>query len=125
MAVRLYYVPVVIEEGESLTVAPAHVAGNEVVGIYVPDDWTAASITFQEGGGLVPDDSGDAYGFQVLEDADGTALEVAATAGRRVQLPPGALSGCEKLHLRSGTPDAPVAQTGGDKTLVLICRKYD
>lgn len=124
MGVRLNYVPVTIPVGASISVEPGHVAGLEVVGVYVPADWTAAKITFQEGGGAKPDGSGT-FAFVDVEDAAGTVLELTATAGRRVQIPPGALSGCENLHIRSGTPSAPVAQLTADKTVVLICRRYE
>lgn len=80
-----------------------------IVAIVVPDEWTAANITFLASNRV------DGT-FDPVYDAAGTELEVTAAASRHIVLAPDSTRSFRFLKLRSGTAGTPVNQ-GADRTL--------
>lgn len=84
-----------------------------LVGIVMPDAWTAASLTFQA--------SNDGVTFTNLYTASGTEVTVTADVSRWIALDPSDFAGIAWLKVRSGTAGTAVNQ-GGDRVLTLIAR---
>lgn len=109
---------VAIESGASLS-DDVEINGN-LVGLVVPENWTAASMTFQAA--FLPTDTFE----DVYDDALGTALErtidganIPASGGRFLALSLNDWLGLRRLKIRSGTSAAPVNQ-GGRRVITLI-----
>lgn len=85
-----------------------------IVGIYMPADWTAASLTFAAA--LSEDGT-----FNPVYDQDGTELTVAADADRYIVLNPADFAGIRFMKIRSGTSGSAVTQ-GGARVLEVITR---
>ena len=100
---------VVIENGASLSGA-VDLGGRKLVGIIMPDAWTAASLTFQ----------GSVDGTNFFNVYDGTterALVVAANYYSALAI--GDWVGFRWVKLRSGTAGTPVNQAGA-RTITLV-----
>lgn len=80
------------------------------VGIAMPAAWTAANLTFEEGG------DGDSY------DSAGIELTAVAAVNRHITLDPIEFAGFRSISIRSGTTGVPVNQ-GGDREVILLVRK--
>ena len=86
-----------------------------LVGIIVPNGWTAANLTFQA--------SEDDQNFFELQNNSGTAMTVTVplTTGCYIALDPTQWRGVSNIKVRSGTSGALVAQ-GSQMALTLVCR---
>lgn len=99
---------VVIANGASLS-DPIRLAGNVLAGVHMPAAWTAASLTFQV--------SNDGTTWRNLFDAEGTEVEVVATAGVAIILDTSSFLPWRHMRIRSGTSALPVNQ-GADRTII-------
>lgn len=110
----LYGGTTTIESGASLTAA-IDLGHGTLVEIRMPDEWTAADLTF---------DSGGLDGSSYLPIYDGgTERTVEVDADRAVRLTPADWAGIRYLKIRSGTGASPVNQ-GAERTLTLVTRPF-
>ncbi|MGH6684031.1 MAG: hypothetical protein ACRECA_08960 [Pseudolabrys sp.] len=107
---------------QTATIAPGASLSGEallgektLVGIIVPNGWTAANLTFQ----ATPDDTN----FYELQNAAGTAMTVTVplTTGCFIAVDPTQWRGITGIKVRSGTSGSPVNQTGG-ASITLVTR---
>ena len=104
---------VVIQSGQSLSAA-IDLAEQRLHRINVPGNWTTAGMTFQ-----VSHD--DVTYYDLYNESGEYALAAgAAVAGKSVVVDAQVFFGARYLKIRSGTAGAPVAQTGGNKTITLV-----
>lgn len=111
----LEFVPITIQSGQSVA-EPLDLRGQSVCGIYMPDGWDAANLTFQA--------SRDDSTWQDVYRVDGTSeysLTVAANRYIPVDMP--TMWGIRFLRLRSGTSGTPVVQTA-DRTLYVARKPF-
>lgn len=85
----------------------ANIGQKTLVGIFIPANWTTASLSFQASpdGGVT---------FAELDDATATAIAIASVTGGAalyVTLDPTKWRGIQCIKVRSGTAAAPVNQT--------------
>jgi len=131
---RLLFVDVVIPNGQSLSDA-APLRSRVLKGMILPSGWTTADITFQAAKPVDPvvpagtpaptAEFLDVYGdmdIPVQVDVSGSSryIVLSTYVGVVNRGWADALAGVDLLKVRSGTPAAPVAQTGGDKRVTLI-----
>lgn len=103
-----------IANGEAVSNAlPVHM--RHVVGIQMPADWTAASLTFQG--------SADGQTYYNLYDPFGAEVTVQAADDRFIMIPPAGLGGMIYLKVRSGTSGTPVNQ-GAERALKVMVRSF-
>lgn len=108
--------PAVIAAGQSLSAAVS-LGALTLVGISMPATWTVAALTFQ-----VSPDGGTTW--QELFNDAGAEISITAAAGQfiiPVADPSYLWRGINMVKVRSGTPSAPVVQTGG-ATINLVTR---
>ena len=111
---QLKKINVVITSGTSLSAVADLSDGGmwEVVGIVMPDTWTAANLTFQSALDVT---------YQNVYKEDGTEYTVTAAASRNIGLDPVMFRHAAKLKIRSGTSGSAVNQTA-DRTVTLLLR---
>ena len=102
-----------IANGASLTSA-IQLDRNTVLGIGIPDPWTAADLSFQG--------SMDNSTFYDMRNAAGSELVVPVTAGDWIAFDPDDLRSPLYIKIRSGTSAAPVNQGGARVLDVAIGR---
>ena len=102
-----------IPNGEALTSA-INLDRNTMLGIGIPDPWTAAVLTFQA--------SMDNSTFYDMRNAEGTEFEVPVTAGDWIAFHPDDFRSPLYVKIRSGTSAAPVNQ-GADRELAIAIGK--
>lgn len=89
--------------------------GMTMVAIQMPDDWDAASLTFQG--------SDDAAGpFTDIYSTSGTEFAVTAAASRWIPLDPTDFYSVRYLKIRSGTAAIPVAQSPARELRVITAK---
>jgi hypothetical protein len=107
-------IPVTIAAGASLS-NPALIGDHTLVGIYIPANWTTASLSFQ-----ISFDEG--VTFHNLYDDSGTEVNLTPTMSFLPQyfaLSPDPFGGIVLICVRSGTQGSPVVQvTAAPLTLV-------
>lgn len=99
----------VIANGESLT-EDINLAGNVLVGIYIPVGFTGTTISFAI--------SADGVTWFNMYVADGTEALATVAPGRYVTLDSNSFLGGRWLRVRSGPSAAPTNQSG-DSTITL------
>jgi hypothetical protein len=109
----LIEVPVTIKNGTSLSDAEVNLGAYRLVGVRMPDDWTAAAITF-----TAKDSHGDWY---KVVDGGGTELSIATPAKQTVIHLAEASQprGLGVVKVMSG-PAAGRVNQGADRALVLL-----
>lgn len=118
-AARVKTFDVVIANGGN-TSAAVDLEGYRIAGIRMPASWTAAAIAFSES----PD---DASYLPVYDDGGGVAaaeIRIPVTSSVSHRLADQLLLPYRFIKLRSvaAADGAAVNQTGGDKTITLLCR---
>jgi hypothetical protein len=103
--------PVTIADTEFLS-EPLSVGGETIIGIAMPDDWTAANITVQA--------SFDGETYNELYEADGDAVVIRVRPGGTTALDPTVFAALNFVKFRSGTPGVIVAQVGDKEMSVLL-----
>lgn len=104
-----------IASGSALSSA-IDLKGRVLVGVEMPEAWTAANITMQ-----ASDDNSSFYDFY---ERDGTEYTITASASRYIAIQPFETANISYIKLRSGTTGTPVNQ-GADRTISLITRSID
>jgi len=104
-----------------VTIAMAQATSGEIdlgsyesIGIYMPNTWTTANLTFQ-----VATKLGGTY--YDLYDYTGTEVAVPATAKQAITLQAASFEPWNALKIRSGTSSAPATQ-GADR-IIYVCVK--
>ncbi len=82
-----------------------------LVGILMPDTWTAASVTFQV--------AADGTNFKDMYDSAGTEVSITAVQGHYIVLNPLLFSGLTHVKVRSGAAGAAVNQ-GAARVVTLV-----
>ena len=104
---------VTIAAGQSLS-PQADIAPGTLVGLYLPANWTAASLTFQ-----VSPDGGATWFEHYAYSGSETVYGGAPSNGSFVAIDPVLWRGVVSLKIRSGTAASPVSQTN-DAAIRLI-----
>jgi hypothetical protein len=106
-----------IQGGQSLS-GVVDLLGLNLVSIVMPNNWTAANLTFQGS------DTKDGT-YKDIYDSDGNEVVVSAAANRSIDLATlaeQALKNFDYIKVRSGTTGSPVVQAG-DKPIKLLCEE--
>lgn len=111
-----YRTLVTIPAGQSVS-EEIDVSDSVIVGIVMPDTWTAANITFLAA--ARDDQNGAPATFVPIHDAAGTELSVTTAANRMVSIAPDATRPARRIKLRSGTTATPVNQLAA-RTLIVV-----
>lgn len=111
---NMNYLPVTIAASGSLS-SGTDVADYLIVGIIMPQDWTAANLTFQGG-------DRNSTQFNNVYDSGGSEVTITAAEDRHIVLDPALLAGVQTLKIRSGTSASAVAQAAA-RTITLVLRR--
>jgi hypothetical protein len=110
---NLFTATATISSGASLSAA-VPINQMVVVGLIMPDAWTAADLTF-----AVSSDGGAT--FRDLYGSADAAVQYQASAGHQIGFDPTPWRGIDQVKVRSGTADAAVNQAA-DRTITLLLK---
>ena len=108
--------PLVILSGQNVSDEILVGAAN-LVGLYLPAEWTTANLTMQVGE--------DGAAWSNVYDAAGNEVTLTVSgAGTYIALPAGAFNALGYFRLRSGTSGTPVNQ-GATRTILAALRPFN
>ncbi len=105
-------IPVTIANAGSLS-NKAYIGHGKLVAIIMPDEWDAATLTFQG--------SADGETFNDIHDGTGAETEFQADASRHITVDD--YAGAPWMKVRSGTSGSPAAQTPA-RIIQLVIQKF-
>lgn len=120
MAGQLKRLPITITAAADGLSNEVDISHFRVVGLHMPADWTAATITVKARPSASSDHDDVAYN---VYDSDGNELTLSAAEDRMIVPTPAeaeALNACAHITLRSGTSATPVQQAAA-RTVLLVC----
>lgn len=115
-----------IAEDAALSAASDDFDWRTVVGFLIPADWTAAKLSLQ--GSL--DATGSVFA-RVNDIANGAGewatdtITIASSTPVWQPIDCNILTGLRRIKVQSGIEGTTVPQTGGDKTVIMVCRPVD